>query len=144
MIYDIVVQPYHTIVSIRQLVDTIKQHLTPERDDYIKRSALLQDDRLWSLMQSCWEANPETRPTMDQVVEKLKAMQSASMILDDEGSSKTHHVALFKPVEHVVLHDASSPANDDWSKETNANIPGPSKKGNPFSRIFKAIAKLIS
>jgi hypothetical protein len=33
-------------------------------------------DQLWALLESCWEPEPENRPTIDEVAMKLKAMVS--------------------------------------------------------------------
>ncbi|KAG8843707.1 hypothetical protein FRB96_003871 [Tulasnella sp. 330] len=71
-------EPYYTITSIRQLMQTINQHLPPKREEYVTASALLSDDRIWNLMLSCWESDPARRPTMDQVAMTVKEIRSGS------------------------------------------------------------------
>ncbi|KAG8842589.1 hypothetical protein FRB96_005250 [Tulasnella sp. 330] len=68
------VQPYHTIKSIGKLVNMIIQSVTPRREDY-EMSVLLRDDQLWDWLESCWVGDPEKRPPMDLIIEKLKIIR---------------------------------------------------------------------
>ncbi|KAG8871561.1 hypothetical protein FRB97_008573 [Tulasnella sp. 331] len=79
-------EPYYTITSIRQFMQTINQHLPPKREEYVAASTLLSDDRIWNLMLSCWGADPARRPTMDQVARKVKEIRSGSTVTPCDGS----------------------------------------------------------
>ncbi|KAG8875732.1 hypothetical protein FRB97_004767 [Tulasnella sp. 331] len=133
-------EPYHGIVSTRQLMNTIMQHLTPRREDYT-RSASLQDNVLWSLLLSCWEADSDKRPTMDEVVERLEAMRFGLVPLSDT----THHIPIHSATgaELPRDHSVSSSAIADYSKESIPSAPGPSGKRYAFARLIKTIGAWI-
>ncbi|KAG8875735.1 hypothetical protein FRB97_004770 [Tulasnella sp. 331] len=109
-------EPYHRIVSTRQLMDTITQHINPRREDYVRRSASLQDDQLWGILLSCWEADPNRRPTMDEVVERLEAMPFGLVNLPDT----THYIPIPATAWDTLsrCHSASSLALTDCFKTT--------------------------
>ncbi|KAG8875737.1 hypothetical protein FRB97_004772 [Tulasnella sp. 331] len=134
-------KPYHGIVSTRKLMDTIMQHITPQREDYMSSSASLQDDRLWNLLLSCWDPDPEKRPTMGRVVERLEAMHFGLVVLSDT----THHIP--NPVatggELRRHRSPSSLAATDCSKETIPCAPGIRSKRCVFAKIIKSVGTWI-
>ncbi|KAG8867050.1 hypothetical protein FRB98_004402, partial [Tulasnella sp. 332] len=78
------VQPYHTIKLIGKLVNMIIQSVTPRREDY-EMSVLLHDDQLWDLLESCWVGDPEKRPPMDLIVEKLEIIRFGCATKSSDG-----------------------------------------------------------
>ncbi|KAG9009443.1 hypothetical protein FRB94_014270 [Tulasnella sp. JGI-2019a] len=67
-------EPYYKIRAIGQLVNAINSHITPKRSDYDYSAVLLKDDRLWDLLEACWRAEPEKRPSVDEVIGILEML----------------------------------------------------------------------
>ncbi|KAG8940130.1 hypothetical protein FRC03_005722 [Tulasnella sp. 419] len=62
--------PYYGL-NERKLNDILSQGLLPSdfRQNYSHR--LRSDDPLWDLMNECWDVQPEKRPTMLQIKDRL-------------------------------------------------------------------------
>ncbi|KAG8841379.1 hypothetical protein FRB96_007839 [Tulasnella sp. 330] len=139
-------EPYYTITSFRQLSQTINQHLPPMREEYVTASELLKDDRLWNLMLSCWAADPEERPSMDDVVETLDCITPRSEIAADDISRSSPF-----PLTGVSLADGEKALSTVTPQPTATNLPmnnNPSVPSSPksrklFPRALKAVKQWI-
>ncbi|KAG8871562.1 hypothetical protein FRB97_008574, partial [Tulasnella sp. 331] len=139
-------EPYYTITSFRQLSQTINQHLPPTREEYVIASALLKDDRLWNLMLSCWAADPEERPSMDDVVETLDRITPRSEIIADDISRSAPF-----PLTGVSLADGekalsavtTQPTATTHPMNNDPCAPGSAKRRRILPGALKAVAKWI-
>ena len=63
--------PYSQIRTLTLVVIRRRWGLKPERpgDDVTERGL---DNKLWALMERCWEDDPDARPTIQEVLEEMK------------------------------------------------------------------------
>ncbi|KAG8845082.1 hypothetical protein FRB96_002730, partial [Tulasnella sp. 330] len=112
-------QPYHTIRSIGSLVNMIIRNVTPRREDYTEASVLLQDDQLWDLLESCWMGDPEKRPSMDLVVEKLEIIRFGRATKPSEGLQIPPTICFPEP----TFPRTESPSEDAPASQTQSSPP---------------------
>ncbi|KAG8714537.1 hypothetical protein FRC11_008092 [Ceratobasidium sp. 423] len=67
--------PYYQHTKNQKICDEIRLGRTPKREDYLdfdKYAPL--PDKTWALLQKCWNKEPEERPTIQEVVDELDAI----------------------------------------------------------------------
>ncbi|KDQ08508.1 hypothetical protein BOTBODRAFT_567145 [Botryobasidium botryosum FD-172 SS1] len=67
-------QPFASIKMPGAVLLKVAQGERPDAKEY--KSTVLKGD-LWSLLQSCWDKDPEKRPSIDVVVKKMEAILEA-------------------------------------------------------------------
>lgn len=64
--------PYHSHTQVLTVMLKI-QRGPPRRKDHVKfEDYAYRPDEMWELLERCWAYDPEERPTMDEVVARLK------------------------------------------------------------------------
>ncbi|KAG8883559.1 hypothetical protein FRB97_006406 [Tulasnella sp. 331] len=134
-------EPYHGTISNRQLMNAIRENRLPQRDDYTTAATVLLDDRLWKLLLSCWEGDPDKRPTMDQVVEQLDAMELGFATLSDV----THHIPFPGAIGDAppADHATSLPAVAGDPKDGSPSVPSQIKRKSIFAKVIKTLRTWI-
>ncbi|KAG9029682.1 hypothetical protein FRB95_005023 [Tulasnella sp. JGI-2019a] len=167
-------EPYYNIKAIGQLVSAINKHITPKRSDYDDSGELLKNDRLWSLLEACWNADPKKRPSMDQVVTELEALGSgsvassevaqAAVVNSQPGSSGSHTpppvatttllVPSTEPVPSTPQSTAMQPppltatllaaTATSTKEESSHGVSNPSPKKGLFERFINLFSRIRS
>jgi hypothetical protein len=67
--------PYYYNKQPHTVMLDIRLHRKPNRTKHADfEKYALQPDRIWALLQLCWEFEPEDRPTIDEVIVDLHDM----------------------------------------------------------------------
>lgn len=116
-------------------------------------SVLLQDDRLWNLMLFCWTADPEKRPTMDDVAEKLVCITPVSGIMAGDipltSSAPVSGVSPSKvnggmPIAAATVSQSKTePSALDRPAESSMDTPISPRKDRFLVRAFKIVTTWI-
>jgi len=67
--------PFGTMTRVEAMIRASCFHERPGRP--VNSEQLGLSDGMWALIQDCWKRNPEERPTMDDVLQRLEAMEAA-------------------------------------------------------------------
>ncbi|QRV95293.1 Tyrosine kinase family catalytic domain protein [Ceratobasidium sp. AG-Ba] len=71
--------PFHLVQNTWMIIKKIETKGLPARTDHPKfEEYSLEPDRMWRLLESCWAYDPRERPTIDDVVNELRAIESHS------------------------------------------------------------------
>lgn len=67
--------PFYKIKAVGKVVIAIAiKNAKPDRADYAGTSLLIQNDRVWNLLSSCWVADPDKRPSVDELIAEVASL----------------------------------------------------------------------
>ncbi|KZV91834.1 kinase-like protein [Exidia glandulosa HHB12029] len=64
--------PFHNVKQVGRVVIMVNKGMSPKRADYGVNTFT---DAVWALLMRCWDKDPASRPTMEQVVSALREMR---------------------------------------------------------------------
>ena len=102
-------QPFHNMSDV-EVILAVYNHEHPSRPpitDHATFHSRGLDDRMWALMEECWNADPDKRPTASALCDLLSTM----------------HVASCGPTTHADGEDVLSKGRTQMSA-VNVDIPG--------------------
>ena len=127
-------EPFESYTNLDSFIKDVTREIAPVRPE-LPEDNFLCPKSLKKLAESCWDADPEKRPSFDRILQKFDEILIDCSIFDPIG--KMFWMTSFLSEYGLILEVKWEEFENKWVEFFNMGEPFPDDK--PYQRVFKKV-----